>query len=207
MLAKPGGVQHPSVGVEDPADGSSRSERLHARLHGVGAGVEHGHVIGMRRAGQQRAHEACVVMAVDTRMLEGQLVAGLEMAAPRVVPAQQRVLPGADDELVAGIVATAAEDGRMHGGQDVALEGAFPGEIDGRLQGVVGERRRLAHVLELGLAFDQPLATDQVGCVLERAEPVQTGLEPPPVVRRQAVGIELDAEPGVAATLLGEDLA
>jgi hypothetical protein len=86
--------------------------------------------------------------------LQRQLVAGVERAAAGEIAAEQRVLAGADDVFVGRVVAAAAEDGALHGGDDVALEGAGAGEAMGLVEGEVGEFCRLADVGEFGRALD-----------------------------------------------------
>ena len=87
-----------------------------------------------------------MVLAIDAGELEGQLVAGIETATPRLVPTEQRVASGADDERIAGVVAAASEDRGVHGGEDRAFVGAFPGFRDRRVERGVGELRGAAHV-------------------------------------------------------------
>ena len=99
------------------------------------------------------------------------------MLSPRVVAGEQRAPSRADDELVAGVVAVAPEHRALHRGEDVAFEGARHREPVRLHQRRVGERRRPAHVPELGRALPDPQPGDQVGGVFEAAEAVQGGAQ------------------------------
>ncbi len=124
------------------------------------------------------------------------------MAPPGEVAAQERIAARADDELVAGVVAAATENGALHRRQDVALVGTRRGQLDGPVEGVIRELSGPPHVLELRLALDGAQPAHQVGRVLEITESVQRRLHAPPVEGGQAIGIELDAEPPPGTAVL-----
>ena len=89
-----------------------------------------------------------MIAAVGTGEFDGELVPLREPAPPRLVPAEQRVGPGAEDERVAGILAAAAEDRPLHRGEDIALERARRAQPLGLRQGIVGEFGRAANVTQ-----------------------------------------------------------
>ena len=111
---------------------------------------------GLRVADRHGAHDRRVVVAVGAGEFERDLVARRERAPPGLVAAEQRVGARADDELVARIVAAAAEDRGVLGGEDVALVGAGPdmGERGG--VGLVCERRGPAHMRDLVRPTSRP---------------------------------------------------
>ena len=127
VLAKARGVQDPRMGGEDISHRPTRTNRLRAGLERVDAGGVHRHVLGMGVPCEQGAHHRGVVAPVRTRELQGELVLRVQVPAPAEVPAQQSARTRSDDELVAGVVAAAAEHRALHGGEDVALEGARGG--------------------------------------------------------------------------------
>ncbi len=133
-------------------------------------------------------------MAADAGELERELVVGVELAPPALVAAQQRVGAGADDELVAGIIAAGGEDGVMHGGQDLALVGAGAGGVERGAVGQIGQPRRLAHAGKLGRRFAHPQARDEIGDV-DQLPTGQRRLKPAAVVMREPLRVVLDPEP------------
>ena len=189
-----GGVERAGVGVEGLAERPSGPERV---LHGeqrVAGHLVHLDLARRRPADAEGAHHAGVVVAVDAGPFQGQLIVRVQVPAPAVVAAQERARPGADDEGVAGIVAPALEHRALHGGQDVALEDAGPGQAPGLVERLVRERRGAACVDDLGLAFHQPQAADQLGGVGERAEALERRLQALAVARGQPVGLVLHAQ-------------
>ena len=155
----------------------------------------HGVLLRPHRPDHEGPHEGRVVVAPGAGELEGELVARAEPAAPREVPAKERVASRADDELVARIVSAAPEHRPLHRGQDVAVERARNREAFGLREGVVGELRGPPDEFELGGALAQAKLRDEVRGVLEPAEAFERLLDPAPVRGRQAVGVELHPDP------------
>ena len=85
------------------------------------------------------------------------------MAAPAEIPAHQRAGAGAEDELVAGVIAAAPEDRPLHGGQDIAFEGTGAGFGQSRIHGVIRQGRGAAVHLDLGGGLDAAQGADQLG--------------------------------------------
>ena len=146
-----------------------------------------------------------MVVAEDPGELDGELVVVAKRTAARLVAPDHGVGAGADDELVAGIVAVAAQHRGLHGGEDLAAEGTRSGAADGLGQRVVGEAAGAAHVVDLPRALHRAQPIDQVGRVGEGTEPVEGGRQPPAVPGREPVRLPLDAEPGAAAAVLFQD--
>ena len=103
-------VEHPGVGIEDLTEAPAGVQGVPARIEGVSARPVHGLVLVGHGAHHEGAHERRVVAAVGTGEFDGELVPLREPAPPGLVPAEQRVGPGAEDERVSGILAAAAED-------------------------------------------------------------------------------------------------
>ena len=82
-----------------------------------------------------------------------------------IVAAKQSAGAGTEDELVARVITAAPEDGALHGGEDVALEGAGAGELDSLVQSIVRQRGGTAVHVDLGGGFDATKGTDQIGGV------------------------------------------
>ena len=200
-------VEHLGMGVEHLAHRRARNELRLAREQRLDAGGVQRALAGARLADQERAHQAGVVLPVDAGELEGQLVARVEPATPRLVAAEQGVAPGADDERIAGVVAAAPEDRAVHGGEDRALVGACPGLRDRRVERGVGQLRGAAYVGELGRGLHQAQAGDQVRGVGCLGEAVERRVQAPAVRRREAVGLVLDAEAFAREALPGEQIA
>ena len=76
-----------------------------------------------------------MIVAVDAGELECELVLRVELAAAGGISHQQGLRAGADDELVAGIVAAAFEHGALHRRENLALIGAGLGEAVRLVQG------------------------------------------------------------------------
>ncbi len=93
----------------------------------------------------------------------------------------------------------------MHGGQDVALEGAREGQPPRRVEPLIGELGGTTDIGELGRALHQTQAADQVGGVLEGAKALERGVEALGVAPGEAVGLVLDAEPRAPGAALLED--
>ena len=158
----------------------------------------------MGASGEQGAHHRGVVAPVGACEFEGELVLRVQVAAPGEVPAQQRARAGSDDELVAGVVASAAEHRALHRGEDVSFEGAGTAEPHRLVPRIVGQRRRPAGVLDLPRALHRPEPVDQGRGVGERAAPGELRFHQAPVVRLEPEGIELHPEPGAPEPQLVE---
>ena len=102
-----------------------------------------------------------------------------QLAAARLVAAEQGVWAGANDEFVGWIVAAAGKDRTLHRGKDLALVTALLDQGKGRVESFVGEGGRLLGLLDLGRALEQAQAADDSGRVGNLAK----GLE---AVRRAA---------------------
>ena len=200
-------VKHAGVGVEDFAEAAAGAQGIAAGGEGVAAGPVHGRMLARDRAHHEGAHERRVVAAIGAGELDGELVPLGEPAAPGLVPAQQGVGAGAEDERVAGILAAAAEDRALHGREDVALEGARRAEALGLRQRVVGERGGTAHVGQLVVALHDTERGDEVGCVLQRAEVAERRLDLAPVGCREPLRVALDADALSGAAVLGHHVA
>ena len=205
VVAVAGAVEHPGMGVEHLADRSAGLERRHRGHQGVVAGAPHVALAVARAADAEGPHQAGVVAAVGAGELQRELVLGRELAAPGEVAAQQRVAARGDDELVAGIVAAAAENRALHGGENVAFVDARPGQLAGRAPGGLGETGGAPDIGELGRALHQAQPADQLGGVDQRAEAVERLVDHAQGTAGQPVGLELDAEPLAAAAMLVED--
>ena len=68
----------------------------------------------------------------------GELIGSIKLSAARFVTAQQGVRPGANDELIAWIIAAAGEHGPLYGHQNVSFIGAGARELQPGLQGLIG---------------------------------------------------------------------
>ena len=204
MLAQARRVHDLRVRGEDLAHRPARTDRLHAGVERIGARGVHRHVLGVGAAGEQGAHHRGVVAAVGAGEFEGELVLRVQVAPSAEVPAQQRARARADDELVAGVVAAAAEHRALHRGEDVALEGAGAREPHRLVPCVVGQHRRPAGVLDLLGALHRAEPVDEGRGVGERAAPGELRLHQAPVVRLQPIGIELHPEPGAPEPQLVE---
>ena len=147
-----------------------------------------------------------MVVAIDAGEFEGQLVLGRELPPAGEIAAEQGVGPGADDELVGRIVAAAADDRALHGGQDLGFVDAGRGETMGLVERQVGELGGAPDIGDLGRAFHQAQAAHQVRGVGEIAESVERGFQALAVARRQAIGLVFDAQAFAAAALLLENL-
>ena len=153
-----------------------------------------GNMQGARRAEDMGAHERRVIMVPGAGEFERELVLRVELAPPRFVAAEQRILAGTDDELVRRIVAACAKDRVVHGGEDVAFLGPAPQMRDrGRVRRVRKARPRAAHG-RFRPAISPLAAPDDARSILERGEAVELRLEPPAVAVREALRLVFDAD-------------
>ncbi len=138
MLLVAGTVQDSGVGGEHLAQGGARSDRLLAGQQGLVAGSVHGPVLRRGLSDQQGPHHRCVVATFHPAPLQRELVHRVELAPAGDVPDHQRPRSRADDHLVAGVVATTAQYGTLHIGQDPGLGDPDASQVDGYVPGVVG---------------------------------------------------------------------
>ena len=102
------------------------------------AGSVHGPVLRRGLSDQQGPHHRRVVATFHPAPLQRELIHRVELASAGDVPDHQRPRPRADDHLVAGVVATAAQHGTLHIGQDPGLGDPDASQVDGYVPGVVG---------------------------------------------------------------------
>ena len=168
-------------------------------------GLVHVAVVLAGASGQHGSHERRMVVAIGAGEFDHQLVFRVDMAAAAEVATQQGAGPGADDELVARIVAAALEHGALHGGQDVALEGAGHGQPVGFIKGGIAEFGGAPHIVHLGRALNDAQTADQLRSIIESAETIQGRFDHAPASSGQAISLELDTELATLTTVLIED--
>ena len=150
MSRHAGLIRDPGIGIKNPADRFPGLERLQAGGEGVHRDLMHLPLPWASVADDNGPHPGGMVMAVGAGPFEGDLVPRREIFTAGEIAAQKRVRAGADDELIARIVAAATKNRALHGGQNVALEGSGSDRLMRRLQGVVGQFGRPAHIGKLG---------------------------------------------------------
>ncbi len=207
MCAMAERIQHAGVLVEHLSIGVSGLERGLAGLERLAGRLVHLRKPGIDAPDHESAHEAGVVMPVDARELQRELVVGAEIAPAALVSAEERVGPRADHVLVGGVIAAAAIDRAVHGSEDIALGRAGLREAARFLERCIAQLGRAADIGELGRALHEAEPAHQLGGVGERAEALERRGEPLPVARGEAVGLPLDAEPLSLAAVRRQDLA
>ena len=98
-------------------------------------------------------------MAIGAGELQGNLIFRVQGPAAGKVAAQQRIRAGADNHLVAGIVAAAAKHGALHGRQHFSFASTGDTVFIGFGQGGIAQFGGPAHIGELGRALHQTQAT------------------------------------------------
>src|SRR3546814_14481474 len=106
-----------------------------------------------------------MVWGADTGPFQGELVGCVQFPAPRLVAAEERILARADDELVGGIVAAAAEDCPLHGREDVGLVAARADQRERGIEGVVCKFGGAPGIGALRRALDEPPTAADIGGV------------------------------------------
>ena len=186
--------ENAGVGVEDVAGRAAGPQGGFAGEQRIARRAVVGEVGRLGVADNHGAHDGRVVPPEGARELEGDLVAGVKGAPAGLVAAEQRVAAGADDELVARIVAPGPEDGGVLGGEDVALVGSGADQRDRRAIRGVGELASPADVGDLLLGFSGPQARDEAGGVEEVGGALEGGVQLLPVRGDEPVALVLDAE-------------
>ena len=136
-----------------------------------------------------------MVVAIDAGEFQGQLILLREAPPAAEIAAEQGIGARADDELIGRIVAAAADDGALHGGQDLALLGAGPGQAMGLVERAIGKVGGLADIDDLGRALHQPQPADEVGGVDQACRnPRAPHSSRLPLRAGQPIGLVFDAE-------------
>jgi hypothetical protein len=151
-------------------------------------------VLGLRIADHHGAHDRGVVVPIGAREFERDLIPRVEHPPPGLVAAEQGIAAGADDELVAGIIAARTEDRRMLGGQDLALVHARRDERERGIVCRVRERAGLAHVGQLFLGFHGAQARHDEGRIGERREAFESRFQLLAVRGHESIRLVFDAD-------------
>ena len=156
-------VEHPGVGVEDLTHGLARTHGSFAGFQRFDCRRVHAFLRVIGFTDDEGPHHGGVIPSVGTGPFQCHLIRHLERTAVRLVAAQQGGRARADDEFVAGVIATALEHGALHGRENIALEGSGAGGLECRVEGIIGERGGTAVELDLCWTLVAPQQAHQVG--------------------------------------------
>ena len=166
-MPETGLVKHLRMGREYLTHGPAGLDRGLAGFERVAGDAVHAALGGGGLADDQSLHHGCVIARIGARPFKCQLILRIKMAATGGVAAKQGALGGANDKLIARIIAASTKYRALHIGQNISLKGAGAGAGQCRVQGIIRKGRCPAvHVqfrrgLILSQIRDNPIAALQ----------------------------------------------